>query len=480
MKTQLLLIAPLIAPLTAAGIAALGRGRRGLQRVASTVALVVVTGAGTLLTLRAVPSGVVHTVIGSETALTGIALTADPFGAALVAAIGLLTTVAVTTTAGTGDDHHPLQHPLLLVLVGGACGSFVAGDLFNLFVMFEVVLIASYVLLVLHGGLRQFRAAAVYVIVNLVGTVLLLAGIAAVFAATGTVNLALLAERPTVAAGAMPGAALVLIAFTLKAGLLPFSGWLVVGYPATRRTTMALFAGTMTTVGMAALYRVALLAFGDAEVLRTAVLVVAVATALLTSLAALAAADHGRVLALLITTQVGFMALGFGLGTVAGIAAGVFFVLQDVLVKTAVVLAYRSCGEHHPPVIRGIVTASFAVLALSLVGFPPLAGFVGKALLVEAALEAGAVVAAAVALAASAMTLAALLPLWWHITGNRDGGGEGTARRLRPGACAAPAAVVAVAAVAVGIVPGWLLAIAGAAAEVLADPAGYAQEVLGP
>ncbi|MHA6803613.1 complex I subunit 5 family protein [Salinifilum ghardaiensis] len=478
MRTQLLLLAPLIAPLTAAGVAAIGRRSRVVQRSASVAALAVVVVAGVLLTRRALRSGVVHTSVGADGALAGIALTADPFGAAAATATGLLAVVVVSAMWGTSDDHHPLLHPVLLILIGGSCGSFLAGDLFNLFVLFEVVLIASYVMLVLRSGFRQLRAGIVYITANLIGTVLLLTGVAAVFAATGTVNLALLAEQST-GPGAMPGAVLLLIAFALKAGLLPFSGWLVVGYPATQRTTMALFAGTLTTLGIAALYRVVLLGFGDSEVLRTATLVAAAATLALTALAAIAATDHDRVLALVITTQVGFMAVGFGLGTTAGVAAGVFFVLQDVLVKATIVLAYLFLHLHRSRVMGGVAAASFAVLALSLVGFPPLSGFVGKMLIMLAAVEDGAFAVVAAMLVSSALTLAALLPLWQCAIQEGGRTNATTERWPRPNVGVAAVAAVVVGVVAVGIAPGGLLTISNAAAEVLVDPAGYAQEVLG-
>ncbi|SDQ19507.1 proton-conducting transporter membrane subunit [Actinopolyspora saharensis] len=480
-STQLLLLSPLIAPLAAAAFAALGRRWNGVQRAVTFAALVVVIAAGVLLVVESLSSGVVSTVVGAKSSLTGIALTADPFGAALVAATGVLAAVVTATVVATGDDRSSFLQPLMLVLLGGACGSFLAGDLFNLFVFFEVVLIGSYVLLILLGGLPQLRAARVYVTVNLIGTMLLLTGIAGVFAATGTVNLARLAQQPVVESGAAPGAVLVVLAFTVKAGLLPFSGWLAVGYPVVQRTTMALFAGTLTTVGVAALYRVVLLAFDGSPVLRGGVLVVAVATLLLASVAAVAAHPHGRVLGLLIVTQVGFMAAGFGLGTAAAVTAGVFFVLQDVVIKAAAVLAYRPLGESAAPGggARAVALTGFALLALSLVGVPPLAGFVGKALLVEAAFEAGSVVVVVAVLVASAATLAALLPLWWHVSGRGGGESGGGASSARLSACVTPAVAVAAAALVVGIAPGWLLAVAEGAAEVLVDPAVYARQVLG-
>lgn len=487
MTDHLLLLSPLIVPLAGAAIAAMAR-RQVVQRLTTAVALVVVLGSGVALTIRSLSVGVVHTAIGVDSPLAGVALTAGPFGAGLVVATGVLVAVVVAAMAAAEVDADPLLHPLVLVLAGGAGGSFVAGDLFNLFVLFEVVLIASYALVARGGEAGQLRGAAVYVGVNLVGTLLLLAGVAAVYGATGTVNLAQLAERSSVGA-AMPGAALVVTAFILKAGLLPLSGWLVVGYPAAPATTMALFSGTLTTVGVAALYRVLLLAFHGTPGLRAVVLIAAVATAVLASIAATASDGHGRVLALLVVAQVGFMGMGVGLGTAAAVAAGIFFVLQDIVVKTALVLGHGSLPGHTrlPAAGRGIVTCTFAVLALSMAGIPPLAGFLGKALLVEAALDAGAVTAGAVAAAstliASLATLAALVVLWRRDVQEPAGLPSTPAHGPTPGRWAtvgaAPAATVAVAAVVVGVAPGWLLAIADAGSEMLLDPGAYAATVLG-
>lgn len=472
---QVLLIAPIVVPLAAAGTSAWARDHRMVQRAATGVALTTIVVAGFLLTQRALGGQVVHTVLGAEEAVTGIALTADPLGAALVAATGLLAALVVLTFILNGRDDHRFVHPLMMVLLAGTCGSFITGDLFNLFVFFEVVLIASYVLLILRGRPVQMRAAAVYVSLNLVGTLLLLGGIAAVFASTGTVNFAVLARTDVIAEGGLTGAALVVIAFAVKAGLLPFSGWLVVGYPAPQRAIMALFAGTMTTVGIAAMYRVVLLAFDGAAVLRTSVLIAAVASVLVTSVAAIAATDHGRVFALLVATQVGFMAIGFGLGTRAAVAAGVFFVLQDVIVKTAALLAHRQLLALDTSTGKRMAKASFGVLGLSLVGIPPLSGFVGKALLVEAAFATAAPFVAVAVLAGSGLTLAALLPLWNEAT---DAQAQQGTREDRRGA-AVPVAAAALAAIMVGVAPGGLLTLAETAADVLLDPSSYATQVLG-
>lgn len=485
MSDELPLIAPLAVPLAAAGLALLARGRRGRQRVLSAAALAVVVLAGGWLTRRSLADGVVHTVIGDDRALTGIALTADPLGAALVTATGLLAAVALATMATVDDDGHPLLHPLMLLLLAGVCGTFVAGDLFTVFVLFEIALVASAVVLVLDGSRRQLRAVALYLSVNLIGTLVLLAGIADVLATAGTVNLALLAEQAAEDGRVTTGMVMVGSAFALKAGLLPFSGWLVVAYPAARRTAAALFAGTLTTVGVAALYRVGLLAFGAAAPLRLGILVAAAATLLVTALAAVATDDVGRMLALLVLTQVGFMAVGFGLGTRAGVTAGVFFILQDVLVKTATLLAARplEAAAAAGRVARGSAVAVLVVLTLSLVGVPPLAGFVGKALLLEAALDAGAAPVAAAGLAASLLLLAAAVRLW-RLGGSWTGPlrpsddlHRAGVRRVAP---IVPGALVAVATLVVGIVPGGLLAVADAAADTLTDPAGYAEEVLEP
>lgn len=468
MSRELLLLAPLLAPLSAAALGLLLYRRRRMQLIAAAMALLAAVAAGVALVRETVASGVIAVSIGGEQ-LVGVALTAEPFGAALVVATGLLAALVVAAMART-DPSHPYSVPLILVVVGAASGSFVTGDLFNLFVLIEVAVTASYALLVLeHGGRRGLRAVTVYLVVNIAGTIVLLAGIAAVYGAAGTVDLASLAALSLEGSAALPGAALVVVALSLKAGLVPFTAWVAVGYPAARRPLMALLAGTLTTIGIAGLYRVGLLAFGAAPGLRVAVLAASVATLLVAPLAALATRRRRRVLALLVAAQVGFMGIGFGLGTRAAIAAGVFFALQDIAVKSALILTYVP-GERDGPAVSPLLLAAFAVLGLSLAGMPPLAGFAGKALLVESALAAGAPVVAAALLVSSALILASLLPLYWRMADRTSSGRSITA---------VLGAAVAVAVAAVGIAPGGLLAIAGAAADTLLDPAGYAEAVLG-
>ena len=474
--TDALLVAPIVVPLLAAGASALLRGRLLWQRMVTSAGLTAVGAVGVVLLLQALDGTMAVAVIGSHTALTGIALTADPFGAALVVATALLAGAAVTGMIGADEDREALVHPVLLLLLAGVGGSYIAGDLFTLFVLFELVMISSAVLLALHVRLRRMRLVVVYITVNLVGTTLLLAGIATLLAEAGTVNLALLG-RQTVDAG-HPGPLLVVVGFAVKAGLLPFTGWLALAYPLARRALLALFAGSLTTVGVAALYRVGLLAFDGGAVVRLPVLVLAATTAVVAALAALAATDGARVLALLVVTQVGFMVLGLGLGSRGAVAAGVVFILQDVLVKTGLVLAWRPLEQAATDArSRRLAVASFGVLALSLAGLPPLTGFVGKALLVEAAFATGAPAVAAAALIASALTLAALLRLW-HASRSRPDLPPSPARTT-PGSVA-PAAVLAVAAVVVGILPQPLLHVGDAAADLLLQPDTYAEQVLTP
>jgi multicomponent Na+:H+ antiporter subunit D len=475
-----------VLPLFAAALTALVRRSPVVQRVITIATLTAVTVIGGVLVAATAGGGIVATVVGGHPAALGIALTVDPLGAVMVLVTGVLALAAVAAMSLRRDDGHPFAHPVVLVMLTGVWGSFVTGDLFNLFVAFETTLIASYVLLVLDGTRRQARAGAVYVTVNLLGSLVFLAGVGLLYGTAGTVNLAQLAAQPTQMSSGAIGPALVVLAFAVKAALLPFSGWLRVAYPVAPRAVSPLFAGLLTTVGVVAMYRVMLLSFGEAPVLRQAILVAAIATAIAGGLATLAVTGPAPLLAHVVLAQAGFMAVGVGIGTVDAVAAGIFFVVQDVVIKTALFLGAFATDDVATDGVglvqaRPILAVTVAVAGLSLAGFPPLSGFVGKALLIRSAFDAGLVIASVGMLVASFGVLVAVGRLWRGIVWRTvaDEVTSAVASRGRRRVTAVPAMVLASAAILIGVVPGPLHELATRAAEVLTDPAAYARTVLG-
>lgn len=477
-------VAPIVLPLLVAALSALWRGRRGVQRTLAIATVAIVGAVGIVLTWRATTGSPVITVIGGSDARYRIALVADAFGSSATVAVAFVGLAALITMALRADDHHPLMVPAVLVLLAGVWGTFMTGDLFNLFVFFEVALVASYVLLVVGGTTAQARAGAVYVTVNLLGSLVFLAGVGLLYGATGTVNLAVLATDAPRPAVREVAEAVILAAFALKAALLPLAGWLRLAYPVAPRTVAALFAAVLTTVGAVAIYRVVPVAFA-VDGARTALMYLALSTVLGAGLAALAVPGVWRMASLIVMAQAGLMVVGIGLDGSAGTAAGMTFVVQDIVAKGALFLALASTAdidteERELVSSRPVLSAVLILLLGSLAGLPLTSGFVGKALIVRAAFDGGEVVLGALVLTGSLLVLAAgcriLRETIWTAPDVKATAVGPSIGRLRW--AVVPAAVLAGLIVITGIVPAWLDDPVNAAATLLSDPAMYAEEVL--
>ncbi|MDQ4130859.1 MAG: monovalent cation/H+ antiporter subunit D family protein [Actinomycetota bacterium] len=489
------LVAPVVLPLLTSALAALGRRRRRLQQSLALVTAAAVAVMGVALVLATASGRVLASALGGWPPRFAIVLAADPLAALLVSLTGMLSLAVLVSAIAGGEDHHPFFHPLVLVLLGGVCGSFLTADLFDLFVFFEVTLSASYVLITLDGSRSQLRAAPVYIGMNLLGSLLFAAGVALVYGATGTVNLAVLSSRPETATFAALPAGVILAAFAVKAAVAPVGGWLPITYPVVHRSVGALFAGLLTTVGVAAAYRFYLVAYRGDPSFRPALLAVAAATMLVGVLGAAGRQDVREALSFQVVAQVGFMVLGLGLLGVVGIAAGVFFIVQDLVVKTAAFLCAGTARDRIPTHgaeagdedaselahLRPLLAAAFLGVALSLSGLPPLSGFFGKALLVHAAFGDGLHLVAVAALAASLVALVSMLRVWrsvcWAAVEDRESLVPEESRWRLGMRTTSPAALVALSLV-VGLYPAWLQTVAVRAAEVLVDRSAYVEAVL--
>lgn len=498
-------------PILGAAISAALRRSRTAQRWVTAVVIAGLLATAAALVIATAPGVVVVERVGGWPADFAINLAADPF-AALMLATAVLTVAACVWFAGAaGEDDHPLFHPLVLVLIAGSANAFLTADLFNLFVAFEVMLIASYVLLVLPATLEHVRAGAVYVTTNLLASALFVIGIALVYGLTGTVNLASLAAVADAhPALAVPGAVL-LVAFSVKAGLVPVHGWLARSYPAAAPAVTALFSALLTKVGIYALYRTYTLLFAGVAGMRTAALVVAGVSMLVGVLGAFGRNRLREILAFHMTSQMGYMLMGLGLFGVAGLTAGVFFTLHQILVKSSLFLSAaaieRLAGTGSLARLGGIarrhpvIAAAFGLSALSLAGLPPLSGFFGKFLLVEAAFVDGAYLIAAIAVVTSLFTLASMVKIWdgalWGeapgpiatVMGGRlapvAGGSDDETSippplsRRRFAGLAGPALLLAVVSLGLGFGAEWLHDLTRTAGELLADNSVYIDAVLG-
>ncbi|NLU76640.1 Na+/H+ antiporter subunit D [Streptomyces sp. HNM0575] len=424
---------PVILPLFAAGLK-LGIGVRlqRAQRVISTVVLATVLAVALVLLVDADRYGPQVMYAGGWRPPVGIVLVADRLSALMLVISSSVTLCVLLYSVGQGmadqEEATPMSvfHPAYLVLVAGVSDTFLAGDLFNLYVGFEIMLTASYVLLTLGGTVTRIRAGATYAIVSLLSSVLFLAAVAVVYAATGTVTMAELARRfDQLPAGIAVLAQISLLAvFCTKAAVFPLAAWLPDSYPTAPAPVTAVFAGLLTKVGIYAMLRTQTLLFpGDR--LSGVLMVLALLSLVVGILGAVAQTDLKRLLSFTLVSHIGYMIFGIALASRAGFAGSVFYVVHHITVQTTLFLVVglverrgvttdlrRLGGIAKLSPVLGLV---FFVPAMNLAGVPPLAGFLGKFGLLRAGVAHGGAlvyVLIAAGVATSLLTLYALAKAW--------------------------------------------------------------------
>ena len=484
---------PIMLPLLGAAVSILFGRYRYIQRFISLTVLAATTAASIALLVEADEHAVVVTQGGGWPAPLGITLVVDRLsGILLVVASLMLGIVLVYAIGDRGvERRHVGFHPAYLVLAAGVAGSFITGDLFNLFVSFEMMLAASYVLITMGASREQMRAGTTYVVVSLVASSLFIAALALIYSATGTVNMADLAGRMSVLpSGVRAGFALLLIVvFGMKAAVFPLHVWLPDSYPSAPGPVMAIFAGLLTKVGVYAIIRTQTVLFPLDSRQGTVLLVVAGFTMLIGVLGALAQDDLKRLMSFHIVGQIGYMMFGLGLFTVAGITAVVFYIGQTILVKTnmflVVGLLHRHSGSSRLSHIGGVVRSApliavcFFLPALSLAGLPPSSGFVGKFALVDAGVSSEQWVIVVVALLVSLLTLYSLTKVWaGAFWGSPESTIVGGPVRVAPLMLLATGATVALS-IGYIIAAGPIYDLASRAGSDLLDPSIYIDAVLG-
>lgn len=429
---NLLVPLPVILPLFAAGLTLMLHRRQRLQRLVSTATLASVVAIAAALLVQADMHGPQVFWIGAWPEPLGISLVADRLASLMLLVSSVVSLAVMVYSIGQGmtadlrETPLSIYHPSFLVLAAGVGNAFLAGDLFNLFVSFEILLVASYVLLTLGGTRPRMRAGTIYVVVNMLSSLLFLASVAAVYAATGSLNLAQLSQR----LGDLPdGVALVLqllllVTFAIKAAVFPLSFWLPDSYPTAPAPVTAVFAGLLTKVGVYAILRTQSLLFPDSA-LTGLLLPAALLTMLVGIMGAIAQSDLKRMLSFTLVSHIGYMIFGIGLSTVAGFAGAIFYVVHHITIQSALFLVLglveRRAGSTSLLRLGGLARLApalgvlFFVPAMNLAGIPPLSGFLGKVGLIEAGLQTGTPLAYLLvtgSVATSLLTLYAVAKAW--------------------------------------------------------------------
>ncbi len=486
-------VAPILLPFFGAALQALsGRRCYRLHRAVTLVATagLCVAGAGLIVGTADGSLQVVHA--GGWGFPFGISLVADPLSALMVAVCALVGFAGAVWLAGERGE--PLEarglHPLLLILLGGVNGAFLTGDAFNLYVWFEVMLMASFVLLGLCGGRAAVEASVKYVVINLAASVLFLIALGLLYGKAGTLGFAdlhLKLDTPAAAAGTQGAAVLMLLAFGIKAGVFPLFMWLPASYPALPPALGAIFAGLLTKVGVYSMLRVFSLVFPvHAGWMQPLLWWTAVLTMLVGVFGAASQGEIRRVLSFHIVSQIGYMVAGLALGTRAALAATVFYIVHHILVKANLfflggVIAARG-GSTALARCGGLYASApwfallFLIPAMSLGGIPPLSGFWAKFTLLREALALGDGWLVLTALFTGLLTLYSMTKIWKEAFW-KAAPGDAPAPAPWPRAGLAACLLLAGATVVLSLQPQPLLDLAGRAADVLVNPARYVEAV---
>ena len=422
---RILLPLPVVLPLLGAGISLALHRRLAVARFLGIAVLVATLVVNVVMLVEVEREGPVAVQVGGWAAPFGITLVVDLFACLLLVistAMVLAVLVYAIGSPRTRDDRL-FFHPVYLVLAAGVSLSFVTGDLFNLFVGFEVMLSASYVLITLGANRDQVRSGMTYVVISLVASTFFVAAVGLVYAATGTVNLADLSGKlDTIPPGVRTALGLLLlVVFGVKAAIFPLFFWLPDSYPTAPTPITAIFAGLLTKVGVYAIIRTQTLLFAP-DGPDTLLLFIAGATMVAGVLGAIAQDDVKRILSFHIVSQIGYMILGLGLFTLAGLAGAIFYMVHHIVVKTTLFLVgglvEEATGTGALKRVGGLLRSApviavlFLVPALSLAGLPPFSGCVAKLALVQAGLAEGRHVVVGVSLVVSLLTLFSMTKIW--------------------------------------------------------------------
>ncbi|GAA2908028.1 multicomponent Na+:H+ antiporter subunit D [Microbacterium keratanolyticum] len=419
-------------PLLGAAATLIFGKRLRLQATVSIVTLAVVSVIAAVLLVTVDAHGAIAVSVGGWPAPFGIVLYVDRLAALLVliSSIVLLAVLLFSIGQGAADgaEETPISifNPSYLILAAGIFNAFIAGDLFNLYVGFEILLVASYVLITLGSTESRIRTGAVYIVVSLVSSILFLAAIAVIYGALGTVNMAQIAQRM----GELPQETqlvlhlLLVAAFGIKAAIFPVSFWLPDSYPTAPAPVTAVFAGLLTKVGVYALIRTETQLFASNSI-DTLLLIIALATMIVGVLGAVAQAELKRILSFTLVSHVGYMIFGLAIATPAAIGATVYYIVHHIVVQTTLFLAVglveRRAGSTSILKVKGLMRAApliavlYFVPAINLGGLPPFSGFIGKFALFEAAASVGTplmIVLIFGGIITSLLTLYALMRAW--------------------------------------------------------------------
>lgn len=441
--------------------------------------------------------GYVTMQVGSWPAPFGITLVADTLSSLMVLTASLIgfcvvifSLIDIKKTAIRKGFY-----PAYCILLAGLSGAFLTGDLFNLYVWFEIILISSFVLLSLTDGSLRLEGGVKYAVLNLIATLLLLTSIAFLYGISGTLNLADLSQH--LASSDKVGlittiAVLFIISFGIKAALFPLFFWLPASYHTTSYSASAIFSGVLSKVGVYALIRVFTLLFlQNFHYLHTLLLLIANLTLIVGIIGAIAQIELRRILSFTLISHIGFMVVGLAILTPLALAASIFYIIQHMLIKTSLFLSSGFVRYHskYNDIVRAgdfysrypFFSLLFFIAAFSLAGIPPLSGFWAKVALIKASFDDSHYITLGIIVVTSFLTLFVIARLWQNLflkAASHSDAHEVSLSRNDAATILIPITVLTALILLIGLFPAPLFHLAKQAATQLLNPAGYIHAVM--
>ena len=503
--TDKLLVLPILVPFLTAILCLLAWKAVRIQRILSITGTSVLLMTAMNLFSFVWDYGIQTTQVGNWPAPFGITLACDLLSAIMVIMAGIVG-VAVMVYSITGIDKQRESfgyYPLLNVLLMGVCGAFLTGDIFNLYVWFEVMLMASFVLLELGGEKDQLEGAVKYVTLNLMSSALFLTGVAILYGLSGSLNMAeisLILNNAGASGLVNAVAMLFFLAFGIKAAAFPLFFWLPASYHTPPAPISAIFAGLLTKVGVYAMIRMFTLVFVQNTPYTHMIILVCAAFTMVTGVfGAMAQNEFRRILSFHIVSQVGYMIMGLGLYTLLGLTGAVFYIMHHIIAKTNLFfisgVVNKLKGTYELKNLGSIyrdyplLSVLFLISAFALAGIPPLSGFWAKFILIKAGFVISNYWIAGIALFVGLLTLYSMTKIWnegfWknEPLENEDNRGlptleTGLLKYKTVWTMMLPVIVLAGMSVFIGLFADYFLTIAEKTAGQLMDPSEYIRVVL--
>ncbi|OEF96324.1 Na+/H+ antiporter subunit D [Desulfuribacillus alkaliarsenatis] len=490
-----LVVLPILIPFFVGVILIFFVNHSRIQRTISSIGALSILASALYLAHVVFYGGIKTLELGNWPAPFGIVLVADIFATMMVV---LASIVGVVCLFFAFQTIHTIRekyyfYPFYFFLLTGVNGAFLTGDLFNLFVFFEVMLISSYILIVIGGTKYQLRESFKYVAINVFASILFIVGVAYIYSITGTLNLADIAVR--VAELQQQGvlntvAMLFLVVFAMKGALFPLYFWLPRSYYGPPAAIAALFGGLLTKVGVYAIIRTFTLIFvHEPGFTHNVIIFLAAGTMFFGVLGAVASFDFKRILSYHIISQIGYMIMGLGIYTPLALAGAIYYIAHHIIVKTALFLTCGATqyvtGQTELKKMGGVMKTHpwlswvFFIAAISLAGIPPLSGFFSKFALILAGFQEERYFIVAVSLIVGLLTLFSMMKIFTYVFWGEQKMDDTEARKISTRKVLLPIIPLIFLTIVLGLAAEPIFQYSLAAANQILDPSNYIESVLG-